>query len=84
MPSRLYFPIQPSLVVGFILHKLYTTKLKNLGLCKLYKVNKEFKKWIHQLMSLPFLTEEDIRPIYLAINLSTELNDHELKIVAFV
>ena len=32
-------------------------------------------------MSLPFLTEEDIRPIYLAINLSTELNDHELKIV---
>ena len=56
-------------------------KIKELGLCKLYKVNKEFKKWIHQLMSLPFLTEEDIRPIYLAINLSTELNDHELKIV---
>ena len=27
------------------------------------------------------LTEEDIRPIYIAIKLSTELNDHELKIV---
>ena len=32
-------------------------------------------------MSLPFLTEEDIRPIYLTRNLSTELNDHELKLV---
>ena len=56
-------------------------KVKELGLCKLYKVNNEFKKWIHQLMSLPFLTEEDIRPIYIAIKLSTELNDLELKIV---
>lgn len=32
-------------------------------------------------MSLPFLTEEDIHPTYLAINLSTELNDHELNVV---
>ena len=27
------------------------------------------------------LTEEDIRPIYFAINLSPELNDHDSKIV---
>ena len=41
-------------------------KVQKIGLCKLYKLNKTFKKWVHHLMSLPFLPEEDIRPTYLA------------------
>ena len=39
--------------------------MKKIGLGKLYKTNKVFKKWIRQLM--PFLLEEDIKPTFLAI-----------------
>ena len=51
VPSRLYFPIQQSLVS---FSQAVYHKVKELGLCKLYKINSEFKKWIHQLLSLPF------------------------------
>ena len=44
-------------------------KVRKLGLGKLYVTNKDFKKWIHLLMSLPFLLEEEIRPTYLKIDL---------------
>ena len=58
-------------IVGCWFHctKAVYNKVQKLGLGKLYRVNKEFKNWIHLLMSLPFLPEEEIRPTYLAIHL---------------
>ena len=58
-------------------------KVQKLGICNLFKHNKAFKKWIHQLMSLPFLTEEDILPTYLDLELSLSgLTDNELQLVS--
>ena len=56
--------------------------VKKIGLRKLYKTNKFFKKWIRQLMSLPFLLEEDIKPTFLAIQVQLiELPNLELELV---
>ena len=56
-------------------------KVPKLGLGKLYKINKAFRTWIHQLMPLPFLVEENIQPTYLAINLPTnELSGSEFEL----
>ena len=42
-------------------------KVQKIVLAKLYKTNKSFKKWVHELMALPFLPEEDITSTYFAI-----------------
>ena len=71
-------------IVGCWFHftKAVYDKVQKLGLGKLYRVNKEFKNWIHLLMSLPFLPEEEIRPTYLAIHLPLiGLTESELKCV---
>ena len=51
----------------------YTNALHNtirkLGLGKLYIIKKVFKRWVPQLMALPFLTEEEISPIFMVIHL---------------
>ena len=72
-------------IVGCWFHftKAVYDKVQKLGLGKLYQVNKEFKNWIHLLMSLPFLPEEEIRPTYLAIHLPLiGLTESELQICA--
>ena len=72
-------------LVGCWFHytKAIYDKLKKLGLCKLYKLNKTFKKWIRQTMSLPFLPEEDIRSTYLAIHMTlVGLTPGELELVS--
>ena len=72
-------------IVGCWFHftKALYEKVQKLGLGKLYQVNKEFKNWIHLLMSLPFLPEEEIRPTYLAIHLPfIGLTESELQMCA--
>ena len=75
----------PSIIlVGCWFHytKALHEKVQKLDLGKLYKINKVFKTWINQLMSLPFLVEEDIQPTYLTINLPTDgLNGSELELI---
>ena len=57
-------------------------KYKKIGLGNLHKINKGFKKWIHQLMSFPFLSEEDIPPTYLALHIPiVGLTEIELQMV---
>ena len=63
--------------------KAIYVKVQKLRLCNLFKHNKAFKKWIHHLMSLPHLTEDDILQIYLDLELSfSGLTDDELQLVS--
>ena len=44
----------------------------------LYEKNPSFRKWIRQLMALPWLPEEEIYPVYLLLELpSTDLLEAE-------
>ena len=57
-------------------------RVKKLGLGKLYKTNKYFKKWIQQLMAFPFLLDEDIKCTFQAMHPHlTELSELELELV---
>ena len=72
------------ILVGYWFHytKAVYEKVPKLGLGKLYKISKVFKTWIYQLISLPFLVEEDIQPTYLTINLPTNgLNGSEMELI---
>ena len=81
-----FISIFPGIVIiGCWFHytKAIYDKVQKLGLCNLFKHNKALKKWVHQLMSLPFLTEEDILPTYLDLELSLSgLTDNELQLVS--
>ena len=72
-------------LVGCWFHytKAIYDKVQKIGLCKLSKLNKTLKKWVHHLMSLPFLPEEDIRPTYLASHMPlVGLTPAELELVS--
>ena len=78
--------VYPSInLIGCWFHftKAIYDKIKKFALCKLYKHNKAFKKWIYQIMSLPFLPEEEIRPTYSTLSLSLlGLTTAELELVS--
>ena len=81
----MYLYILRLVIIGCWFHytKALYDKIQKLGLCNLFKYNKAFKKWIHQLMSLPFFSEEDILPTYLDLELSSSrLTDSELQLVS--
>ena len=59
--TRAYARVSPGVATPTA--KAIYDKVQKIGLCKF---NKTFKNWVHHLMSLPFLPEEDIRPTYLA------------------
>ena len=85
-PRNSFMKIFPHiLLVGCWFHytKALHDKIKKLGLSKLYLTNKAFKKWVHQLMALPFLTEEEIHPTFVGIHLELlGLTDLELELVS--
>ena len=71
-------------IVGCWFHytKAIHDKVQKIGLAKLYKTNKSFKKWVHELMALPFLPEEDITSTYFAIKKSfVDLTPTEMELV---
>ena len=63
------FPSNTIFACWFHFTKAIYERILKIGLSKLYKTNKTFKKWIQNLMALPFLPEEQIR----STNLSLEL-----------
>ena len=65
--------------VGFIIPKRYVyEKVQKLSLTILYKKNPNFRKWVRQLLALPWLPEEEIYPVYLSLEIPiTDLVDSE-------
>ena len=72
-------------LVGCRFHytKALHDKIRKLGPNKLYLTNKILKKWVCQLMALPFLTEEEIHPTFVGIHLELlVVTDLELELVS--
>ena len=85
-PRNSFMNIFPHItLVGCWFHytKALHDKIRKLGLGKLYLTNKVFKRWVHQLMALPFLTEEEISPTFIVIHLElVGVTDLELELVS--
>ena len=70
-PRKALEDIFPSItIIGCWFHftKTIYEKFEN-WLVKIIKTNKTFKKWIRNLMALPFLPEEEIRSTYISLEL---------------
>ena len=71
-PRKALEDIHPSItIIGCWFHftKAIYERILKIGLSKLYKTNKTFKKWIRNLMAVPFLPEEEIRSTYFSLEL---------------
>ena len=76
------FPSVTIIECWFRFTKAVFEKVKKLGLSKLYTKNTLFKMWIRKLMALPFLPEEQIRHIFLSLEMPlTGLLDAEKELV---
>ena len=58
-------------IIGCWFHytKALYEKVQRLELIIMYKKNRNFIKWIRQLMALPWLPEEEIYPVYLSLEI---------------
>ena len=69
-PRNAFIAVFPSMTIiscWFHFTKAIFERVQKLGLSKLYQRSQSFSMWIRKIMALPLLPEEEIRSVYLSL-----------------